>query len=94
MKLLVVVVDPHHRNDLRKTLAERSFGATLLESQGGFLGRGSSTVLMAVEDERVDEAIDAVRAAVHPVEREGEGGRKAIVGTSLFVCPMDRFEKR
>jgi len=94
VKLVVVVVDPHHRTELRRTLAERSFGATLVESQGGFLGRGSETVLMAVEDQRVDEAISVIRETVHPLEREGEGGRKAVVGTSVFVCPMERFEKR
>lgn len=93
MRLLVVVVDAQHRNILHKTLAEKEFGATVLESSGGFLRHGSATVLMAVEDDRVEEAMEAVRSAVKPVERVGEAGRKATVGTNVFVVPIDNFEK-
>lgn len=93
MRLLIVVMDHQHRTEVRRVLSEKSYGATVLESTGGFLGRGLATMLMVVDDDKVDDAIDTVRQVASPLEREGEGGRRAVVGTNVFVVPVETYRK-
>lgn len=55
MKLIIAVIS---REDTEKTLAsitEAGFRATKLASTGGFLKTGNTTLLLGVEDERLDE---------------------------------------
>lgn len=93
MRLLIVVMDHQHKNDVRRVLSAKSYGATVLESTGGFLGRGSATMLMVVEDDKVDDAIDTIRQVASPLELEGDGGRRGVVGTNVFVVPVATYRK-
>ena len=55
MKLIIAVIS---REDTEKTLAsitEAGFRATKLSSSGGFLRTGNTTLLMGVEEDRLDE---------------------------------------
>ena len=60
MKLVLVIV---HNDDaetvLRETL-KAGFRATKLSSSGGFMHVGNTTLIMGVEDERLDELMKVV----------------------------------
>ena len=87
MKLIIAIVHEALVDAVVAALVERGLGVTRFASSGGFLRRGSTTLLVGVEARRLDEAIAAVRQACPP----GESTDQRRV--SLFVLPVERFEQ-
>lgn len=87
MKLILAIVRDVDVEAVLAALIAGKFGATRFASSGGFLRRGSTTLLIGTEDARVEEAVGILRSAcsasTSPVERRA----------TLFVLPVDRFEQ-
>ena len=87
MKLIIIIVNDADSDPLLKDLIDDGYHVTRIASTGGFLRRGSSTFLMAVEAEKVEKArqivYDHCSPSVDPVLKK----------VTLFVLKMDRFEK-
>lgn len=62
LKLIVVVVQDRDVRPLTETLNRARIGVTRLASTGGFLLEGNTTLLIGVEEERVEEVLQAVRS--------------------------------
>ncbi|MBI3991548.1 MAG: cyclic-di-AMP receptor [Candidatus Omnitrophica bacterium] len=78
MKLIMAVV-PHDKTaNLITELVSKKFRATELASAGGFLKKKSSTILVGVEDNLLDEALQLIRNTQ---------------GSIAFVLAVERFEK-
>ena len=91
----------------RGKISKASLQATKLSTSGGFLKMGNVTVLVGVEEEKVDEVIDIFKAccsrrtqmipATPPVL--GEGFISAVPvevtigGATLFVIDVDKMIK-
>ena len=58
MKLVIGIVNSDDVNELLSEITKASFQATKLSTSGGFLKMGNVTVLVVVEDERVDAVIE------------------------------------
>lgn len=85
MKLLIVILnDPDAENVLRG-LIEKDYRATRISSTGGFLRRGNTTLLIGLQDDQVDPALEVVRNLSQ--EPEEPGLRRATV----FVLNVVRF---
>lgn len=56
--LLVAVVQGQDADIAIESLIDEGFGVTRLPSAGGFLGRKSATLMIGVNKERVNEAIE------------------------------------
>ncbi|MEW6045365.1 MAG: cyclic-di-AMP receptor [Bacillota bacterium] len=108
MKLLVAVVQDQDAGTLMNRLIERGFGATKLASTGGFLREGNTTLLVGVDDSRVQAALDCIREVCHhrrqsipagSAQARGLGGLLARGGVvevgaaTVFVLAVDRFER-
>lgn len=108
MKLVVIIASDADADRLMKSLVERGYPATKISSTGGFLRRGSATILSGVEAAEVDEVVGMVREECHaraeyvPVQTLpffGEGTTLAepvevrAGGAIVFVLPVERFEK-
>ncbi|MGD2161674.1 MAG: cyclic-di-AMP receptor, partial [Anaerolineales bacterium] len=63
MKLLIVIIRSEDSERVLDQLIEAEFGVTHIASTGGFLRRGNATLLIATEEERVDRAMEVIRAA-------------------------------
>ncbi len=63
MQLMVAIVQDEDADRLSKRLNAAGFGITRLSTVGGFLASGNVTVLMGLEDDRVDDALKIIRAA-------------------------------
>lgn len=87
MKLLIVIIHDEDAEGVLKALTEKDFRVTHVASTGGFLRRGSSTLMIGTEAERVDEALGIVRATTNPPTMEGQ--RRATV----FVLDMADFKQ-
>ncbi|MCO5219348.1 MAG: cyclic-di-AMP receptor [Thermomicrobiales bacterium] len=62
MKFLVAIVQAYDSDRLLHALTDAGYGATKINSLGGFLRMANSTILMGMEDERVPEAISIIRS--------------------------------
>jgi len=62
VKLILAVVEDDDAARLMDTLIENDFSATKLASTGGFLLRGNTTLLIGVDDEKVQQVLDIVKA--------------------------------
>jgi uncharacterized protein YaaQ len=87
MKLIVAILRDEDVENVSHALLDCDFRVTRIASTGGFLRRGNTTLMIGVEDEKVDQAISVIRqnctAQVEP------GMKKA----TLFVLNVASFEQ-
>jgi uncharacterized protein YaaQ len=85
MKLIVVILRDEDTENVSHALLDCEFRVTRIASTGGFLRRGSTTLMIGVEDEKVDQAIQIIRQnCVSPVD---PGMKRA----TLFVLNMANY---
>jgi uncharacterized protein YaaQ len=85
MKLIVVILRDNDNEPVSQGLIQQGFRVTRIASTGGFLRRGMSTLMIGVEDDRVEQAIAVIRqSAAQPVE---PGMRRA----TLFILPVENY---
>jgi len=105
-KLLVVITSDAEADALIKALVERGYPATKVSSTGGFLRRGSATILSGVDDADVENVLVIVRrecrARTERVPQTAipfsqgvtpELAEVRVGGAIVFVLPVDHFEK-
>ena len=106
-KLLVVITSDPEADALIRALVERGYPATKVSSTGGFLRKGSATILSGIEAEDVDLVLGIIRtecrarteyipaqATPFPdtaLPREPIPVR--VGGAIVFVLPVERFLK-
>lgn len=108
MKLIIAIVQDDDAGDLVEALTELEFRVTKLATTGGFLKSGNTTLMIGVEDEKVDEVISHIEeicktreqivAAPSPVA--GSTGvyvpypvEVEVGGATIFVVDVDKFVK-
>jgi len=62
MKLIIAIIRDEDNEPVSQALIAAEFRVTRVASTGGFLRRGNSTLMIGVEDEKVDTAIQVIRA--------------------------------
>jgi uncharacterized protein YaaQ len=107
MKLVIAVVNKRDIRALNDALNERGFRFTEISSTGGFLGAGNATLLMGVEEERVDEVVEVIRSrcrsreeavSISPphtrlyAETGGPTMTVPVGGAQVFVLNIERVE--
>ncbi len=64
MKLMMIVVRDEHREEILATLNERGHRATFISSTGEFLNYGSSTLLLGIQEQYVEEVISYIQSKI------------------------------
>jgi uncharacterized protein YaaQ len=85
MKLIISILRDEDSDTVSQALISANFRVTRIASTGGFLRRGSTTLMIGVEDEKVDEAIQVVRDNCTPTVEPG------LKRATLFVLKVDRY---
>jgi len=107
MKLILAIVSSDDSARVMRSLTQAEFSVTRLATTGGFLMAGNVTLIIGVEDERVDEAIGIIREtsksrtqAMPTISETSIRGffdaplmEVMVGGATIFVLPVDRFEK-
>ena len=108
MKLIVAVVHNEDSRALIDVLLKHEYRATWLHSSGGFLKQSNATIVLAVEDAKVEEALGIIRESCHsrsqvvnpmpPIMEPGEFFMPfplevEVGGATVFVLPIERFER-
>jgi uncharacterized protein YaaQ len=86
-RLVIAILRDTDGEAVLKALLDANFRVTQIASTGGFLRRGNSTLLIGVEKERVETAVQLVRE--HSAPAIDPGLKRATV----FVLKVDQFEQ-
>lgn len=60
MKLLIIIIQDDDASFLMDSLMDEDYRFTKLSSTGGFLKKGNTTLLLGVDDDKVDDALSIV----------------------------------
>lgn len=85
MKMIICILQDNDKDQVTKALNEEGFRVTVLPSTGAFFRRGNSTMLIGVEKDKVDKAIQVIKSSVS--EQEDPNLKRA----TLFVVNVDNF---
>jgi uncharacterized protein YaaQ len=89
MKLVLSIVSDADANNVIEELVRAGYpGPTRINTVGGFLRRGNATLLLGVDDERAESAIDIIRATVESRPAPEDPNTKR---ATIFVLNASRF---
>ncbi len=90
MKLIMAIIDDEYTNSVVKTLMAEKIRITKLSTSGGFLSRGNTTLLLGVEDDKIDSTVELIRKKCKPMQVK-DGDTEVTVSANLFVLPIDKY---
>ena len=106
MKLIVAIINSDDSQNVLSEITKAGFYTTKLSTTGGFLRAGNLTLLMGVEDDKVDELLEILRAncrkreELTPIMPAIEGGimpaipvQITVGGATVFVIDVEQFHK-
>ncbi|MBQ3149762.1 MAG: cyclic-di-AMP receptor [Clostridia bacterium] len=106
MKLLIAIINNDDCPAVLSEITKKGFSATRLSTSGGFLRAGNSTLLVGVEEEKVDDLIDIIGKFCSKrkqiVQTNSAFSSELFVslpveisvgGATIFVVDVDKFIK-
>jgi uncharacterized protein YaaQ len=108
LKLVIAVVQGEDATQTVQALSTAGISVTKMASTGGFLQQGNATLLIGVDDDKVEEAIGVIRdncrersqymTPMPPMVEPGEffmpyPVEVQVGGATVFVVTVERFEK-
>ena len=85
MKLIIAIIRDSDNDLVSKALTSNNFRVTCIASSGGFLRRGASTLLIGLEDDLVDRALQIIRETIPPSTDPG------FHKVTIFVLKVDQY---
>jgi uncharacterized protein YaaQ len=108
VKLVLAIVHSEDAGALVDALLEKDYRTTRLLSSGGFLRQSNATVVLGVDDDKVEEVLEILREhctsrtqVVNPMPPIMEPGEffmpypleVEVGGATVFVMPVERVER-
>lgn len=106
MKLVIAIINSDDVSTVTRSLTKNGFSSTRLATTGGFLLGRNVTILVGVDEEKVDAVIDIIKEHSHSrkqvitssagVGREFHTGMPVEVnvgGATIFVVDVERFQR-
>ena len=106
MKLIIAIVQDEDSGRLVSNLMQEGYSVTKLATTGGFLRTGNVTVLLGVDDDKVETALSVIKSNSHSrkqmIAPSAEPGLSfyptmpievVVGGATIFILPVERFEK-
>ena len=108
MKLVIAVVQGEDTAPTVQALSAAGISVTKMASSGGFLQQGNATLIIGVDDDKVEVALDLIRencrersqymTPMPPMVEPGEffmpyPVEVQVGGATVFVVDVERFEK-
>ncbi len=85
MKMIIAIIRDSDSENVSQALVSAGLRVTRVASTGGFLRRGSTTLLIGVEDDKVDLAIETIKNSASPAEDA------TIRRATLFVLNVEHY---
>lgn len=108
MKLIIAIVQDDDSGDIIDVITDAGFRVTKLATTGGFLKSGNTTLMIGVEEEKVDVVLSKVeeicrtreQIVTSPSPVAGSTGvyvpfpiEVEVGGATIFVVNVDKFVK-
>ena len=106
MKLLFAIIQDDDVRPLTRALVEKEISVTRISTTGGFLRGGNSTLMIGVEKDRLQDALDIIKAksrrktvTLSPTGVPGGSDNHSlsmpvvIGGATVFVVDVEAFHK-
>ncbi len=106
MKMLIAILNADDASAVIQNLMKEGYSVTRLSTTGGFLRAGNVTILIGVNDDRVQAVIDIIgkysKSRKQVIPTTSEAGinfypsmpvEVTVGGATIFVLNVERFEK-
>lgn len=106
MKMLIAILNADDASAVIQNLMKEGYSVTRLSTTGGFLRAGNVTILIGVNDDRVQSVIDIIgkysKSRKQVIPTTSEAGinfypsmpvEVTVGGATIFVLNVERFEK-
>lgn len=109
MKLIIAIVQDEDASKLLSKLMQNGYGVTKLATTGGFLRAGNTTLLLGVDEEKVDNAVKIIETVCKCRKQMTTASTSVgsitgsdlstfpvevtVGGATLFVLSVDQFMK-
>ncbi len=106
MKLIIAIINHDDAPSVIQELTKSGFSSTKLATTGGFLRAGNVTILVGVDEAKVQDAIDVIRKESHSRKQMVPATSELIYGyypsvpveitvggATIFVVDIERFER-
>jgi uncharacterized protein YaaQ len=86
MKLILAIVSADAIDPVSKALVQNKYTVTQISSVGGFLRRGSTTLVIGVQENQVEDALAVIRGACGPhTSNDAHAGTVFVLNASQFI---------
>lgn len=85
MKLVIAIVNDEDYDKIAHQLTEEEYRVTCIASTGGLFRRGSTTLLIGLEEEKINRAVEIIRE--NSTASDGPGTHKA----AIFVLNIKEY---
>jgi uncharacterized protein YaaQ len=85
MKLMIAIVNDEDYDKIAHQLTDEEYRVTCIASTGGLFRRGSTTLLIGLEEEKINRAVEIIRE--HSTTSEGSSTHKA----AIFVLNIKEY---
>jgi uncharacterized protein YaaQ len=83
MKLIIAIVPDNESDTVSHALTSASYRVTQVASTGGFLRRGNATLLVGIEDDQLEDALQIIRKS----RASSNENKRGVV----FVLKVDEY---
>lgn len=87
MKMIIAILRDEDSENVSQALIDANLRVTRIASTGGFFRRGSTTLMIGLAEDKVDEAIHLIRENCNPPIEPG------LKRATLFVLDVAHFEQ-
>jgi uncharacterized protein YaaQ len=85
MKLIIAIVQDEDNQKVNEALMEKGFRATRLATSGGFLRAGNTTLMIGVEEDRAQEAIETIKFICKPRTQTVAAPAPTVDASGFFI---------
>ncbi len=85
MKLMIAIVNDADYDKIARQLTDEQYRVTCIASTGGLFRRGSTTLLIGLEEDKISRAVDIIKE--NSPSTESPGAHKA----SIFVLNIKEY---
>ena len=85
MKLMIAIVNDADYDKIARQLTDEQYRVTCIASTGGLFHRGSTTLLIGLEEEKINRAIEIINS--NSTSTDGPGTHKA----AIFVLNIKEY---
>lgn len=108
MKLIIAIVNDDDANNVIEALNNGKYSVTRLCSTGGFLKAGNTTIMLGMDDEELERALEIIKANSKTRKQQirstahgsflggmtaGQTMEITVGGATIFVAEVEKMEK-